>query len=133
MKSYLPLAAIVTFAAACFVLAAADEKEDRQLEPQPIELSGRLHRPVKWMPQLELIPAGQIKRFDVQGKLLQDHKEGAFLRVRGVVRSKLHRGGTKENPSPFPPQWNIWLEVTELDILNDPLDVLQNEQSKPTK
>ena len=97
----------------------------RRPEPQPIELSGRLHRPPKWSPQLELIPAGQIKRFDLHGDLLRDVKEGTFLRVRGVVRSWLHRGGTRENPSPFPPQWTVQLEVTEVEVLADPLDVLK--------
>jgi len=46
-------------------------------------------------------------------------------RVRGVVRSRLHRGGTEENPSPFPAQWIVWLEVTEVEILKDVYDVLK--------
>jgi hypothetical protein len=103
------------------------EGKKRQPEPQAIDLSGRLHRPKKWYPQLELIPAGQIKRFDLQGQLLQGIKEGTFLRVRGVVRSSLHRGGTRDNPSSIPPQWIIYLEVTEVKVLDHPLDVLKQE------
>lgn len=94
-------------------------------EPRPIELSGRLRRPVKWYPQLELVPAGQIQRFDLRGELLRDLKEGTPIRVRGVVRSALHRGGTKENPSPFPAQWTIWLEVTNVQVMQDPLEDLK--------
>jgi hypothetical protein len=55
---------------------------------------------------------------------LREIKEGTSISVRGVVRSRLHRGGTKENPSPFPAQWIIWLEVTDVKVLDDPLDVL---------
>lgn len=99
-------------------------------EPQPVELSGRLVRPVKWTPQLEIIPSGQVRRFDLRGNLLDGIKEGTPLRVRGVVRSELHRGGTPENPSPTPSQWLIWLEVTHVEILADPLDVLNRPPAR---
>ena len=102
----------------------AEEKQKRP-EPKPIELSGRLHRPIKWTPQLEISPAGQFPRIDLEGNLLRDIKEGTPLRVRGVVHSRLHRGSTKENLSPFPPQWIIWLEVTEVEVLGDVNDVLK--------
>lgn len=131
MKTRLSLASIVIAVTACLVLAA-DQAKESPPQPEPIELSGRLVRPVKWTPQLELMPAGQIKRFDIQGKLLEAHKEGTFLRVRGVVRSRLHTGGTDKNPSPFLAQWMIWLEVTEAEALQDPLDVLKKERPKRT-
>ena len=127
MKSCLSLGmlTIVAVAGLAITMATADETKEQKPKPQLVELSGRLHRPVKWTPQLELIPSGQIKRFDVRGKLLQDTQEGTFLRVRGIVRSRLHRGGTEENLSPFPAQWIMWLEVTDLEVLDDPLDVLK--------
>ena len=126
MRSTALLAAAGIVTAVCMTLSAADQEQNNLPKPQPIELSGRLHRPIKWTPQLELIPAGQIKRFDIQGKLLEGIEEGTYLHVRGVVRSRLHRGGTKTNPSPFPAQWTIWLEVTEVQVLNHPLDVLKD-------
>jgi hypothetical protein len=101
-------------------------RQSPQPEPQPIELSGRLRRPVKWTPQLELVPRGRdIARIDLQGNLLRDLEDGTPIRVRGVVRSWLHRGDTAANRSPFPAQWMIQLEVTELEILEDPGDVLK--------
>lgn len=120
------LAVIAFLSCAAFLAAGGRDAEDAGSKPQPevVELSGTLRRPVKWTPQLELWPAGQIKRFDVRGKLLEDVKEGTPIRVRGVVRTRLHRGGTKANPSPFPAQWIIHLEITELEILDDPKAVL---------
>jgi hypothetical protein len=92
--------------------------EDGRPKAEPVELSGRLRRPVKWSPQLDLGLSGQIRYFDLHGDLLEGIKEGTALRVTGVVRTRYHRGGTAENPSPFPSQWVIWLEVTELEVLD---------------
>jgi hypothetical protein len=93
--------------------------EDRSPKAEPVELSGRLHRPPKWSPQLDLGLSGHIRYFDLRGDLLKNVKEGNAIRVTGVVRTHYHRGGTPENPSPFPAQWMIWLEVTELEVLED--------------
>lgn len=112
-------------AAACLVLCLIAAEQKPAPEPKPVELSGRLHRPIKWTPQLEIVPAGQVQRIDLEGELLRDIKEGTPLRVRGVVRTRLHRGGTKENPSPFPAQWIVSLEVTEVEVLKDAFDVLK--------
>lgn len=114
---------LVALVAVTSLLIAADDRQPP--EPQPIELSGRLIRPPKWTPQLELIPAGQIKRFDVTGPLLNGIEDGTPIHVKGVVSSRLHLGGSKTNPSPFPGQWIIELEVTELKVLDDPQDVFQ--------
>ena len=158
MKKYLLLAAAAIVAAVSFALADADQRpsvpsvpapregQNRQIEaartnartdhpePQPIELSGRLRKPIKWTPQLELIPSGQgIKHIDLGGPLLRNIEEGTPIRVRGVVRSWLHRGGTKDNPSPFPPQWTIQLQVTHLEVLADPHDVLKTDDDTPLR
>ncbi len=93
-----------------------------------IELSGTLRRPAKWSPVLQLVPAtGRVKSFDLTGSLLDDIPDGTHVRVKGIVRSGLHRGGTEDNPSPFPPGWNVYLIVTELEILNDPMIMPQRE------
>ena len=95
-----------------------------------VELSGILRRPVKWVPQLEIVPSGVIQRIDLDGKLVEGGrtaglKDGQAIKVWGVVRTRLHRGGTAENPSPFPPQWMISLEVTKVQKLDDAMDVLK--------
>jgi hypothetical protein len=42
---------------------------------------------------------------------------GARIRVRGVLGTMYHAGGTKENPSPFPPAWVLYMEVREVEHL----------------
>ena len=91
--------------------------KDRRPKAEPVVLSGRLHRPPKWSPQLDLGLSGQIRYFDLRGDLLESIEEGTAIRVTGIVRTRYHRGGTPKNPSPFPAQWMIWLEVTELEVL----------------
>lgn len=99
-------------------------------EPELIELSGKFTRPGKWSPQLELIPAGQVRRIDLGGELLEPFKGGEYLRVKGVMQSRLHRGSTEKNLSPFPPQWILQLEVTEVEVLDHPQDVLKPDRLK---
>jgi hypothetical protein len=113
----------ITAAPLALGVAAAFQKPTP--EPKPIELSGRFRRPVKWTPQLEIVPAGQVQRIDLEGDLLRDINEGTPLRVRGVVRTRLHLGGSEKNPSPFPAQWIVWLDVTEVEVLKDVFDVLK--------
>ena len=96
----------------------------------PIELSGTLRRPSKWNPTLDLAPAGRVRSFDLRGELLKDLPAGTHIRVKGVVRSGLHTGGTKDNPSPFPAQWYVYLLVTEVEILDDPLIVLKRQRKE---
>jgi hypothetical protein len=50
-----------------------------------------------------------------------DHLAGVklpdFVRVRGVLATEHHDGGTKENPSPFPPGWMVYMDVHEVEAL----------------
>lgn len=115
----------VVVAIACLMFFGTGAAQKQDPECKPIELSGRLHRPGKWSPQLEIWPSGQFPRIDLRGELIRDIKEDTPLRVRGIVRSRLHRGSTKDNLSPFPPQWIIELEVTEVEVLKDVSDVLK--------
>jgi hypothetical protein len=39
------------------------------------------------------------------------------VKVRGVLGTEYHDGGTKENPSPFPPGWTLYMDVHEVDPL----------------
>lgn len=109
----------------CLCSGALGAEQKPRTEMEMVELTGTLHRPIKWTPQLKIVPAGQIQHIDLEGNQIRDIKEGTPLRVRGVVRSRLHRGGTKENPSPFPPQWIIWLEVSQVEVLKDARELLK--------
>jgi hypothetical protein len=40
-----------------------------------------------------------------------------FVRVRGVLGTAHHPGGTKEDPSPFPPGWTLYMDVHEVEAL----------------
>ena len=39
------------------------------------------------------------------------------VRVRGVLGTEHHSGGTKENPSPFPETWILYMDVQEVKTL----------------
>ena len=41
----------------------------------------------------------------------------ARVRVRGVLGTSHHLGGTKENPSPFPETWVLYMDVQEVEAL----------------
>jgi hypothetical protein len=42
----------------------------------------------------------------------------ARVRVRGVLGTAYHPGGTKENPSPFGPTWELFMDVHEADVVH---------------
>jgi hypothetical protein len=39
------------------------------------------------------------------------------VRLRGVLGTAHHAGGTKENPSPFGPTWELYMDVHEVETL----------------
>jgi hypothetical protein len=41
----------------------------------------------------------------------------ARIRVRGVLGTAHHSGGTKENLSPFPETWTLYMDVHEVETL----------------
>jgi len=41
----------------------------------------------------------------------------ARVRVRGVLGTAHHLGGTKEDPSPFPETWTLYMDVHEVEAL----------------
>jgi len=49
--------------------------------------------------------------------LLAGLKPPARVRVRGVFGTEHHAGGTKENPSPFPEAWTLYMDVHEAEAL----------------
>lgn len=48
---------------------------------------------------------------------LKDIKPGTWIRVRGQLGTFLHRGGSKDNPSPFSRTWVIYMELKEVTEL----------------
>jgi hypothetical protein len=42
---------------------------------------------------------------------------GTPVRVRGVLGTHYHPGGTAENPSPFPATWVLYMDVHEVERL----------------
>ena len=48
---------------------------------------------------------------------LKDMKPGTQIRVRGCLGTFLHSGGSKDNPSPFPRTWVIYMELKEVTEL----------------
>ena len=40
-----------------------------------------------------------------------------FVRVRGVLGTAHHPGGTKDNPSPFPKGWTLYMDVHEVEAM----------------
>lgn len=54
-----------------------------------------------------------------------------FVRVRGVLGTEHHQGGTKENPSPFPSGWTLYMDVHEVEALN--YDLGPKQQTEPKR
>jgi hypothetical protein len=44
------------------------------------------------------------------------------VRVRGVLGTAHHPGGTKDNPSPFPQGWTVYMDVHAVEALKDDLN-----------
>lgn len=51
------------------------------------------------------------------GELLSKVKPDSRVRVTGRLNTRLHPGGTDDNPSPFGRTWYIYMDVEKLDIL----------------
>ncbi len=54
-----------------------------------------------------------------------------FVRVRGVLGTAHHSGGTKENPSPFPQGWTLYMDVHEVEALKYDVGPKPPPGSKP--
>lgn len=55
---------------------------------------------------------------------------GAVVRVKGRLGTRFHKGGTPQNPSPFPSTCFIYMEVESLEVLHDPK--LGQDATSPT-
>ena len=52
------------------------------------------------------------------------------VRVRGVLGTAHHPGGTKENPSPFPAGWTVYMDVHEVEAMKYDLGAKPPPSSK---
>jgi len=48
-------------------------------------------------------------------------KPGSWIHVEGRLSTRFHAGSTKNNPSPFPQTWIIYMDVCKLKVMKDPI------------
>jgi hypothetical protein len=52
-----------------------------------------------------------------ESEQLAQLKPPVRIRVRGTLGTQHHGGGTKENPSPFPETWIVYMDVHEVETM----------------
>src|SRR5688572_14054902 len=107
--------AVVVGAAVPSGTAAGDEPQAPKLWP----LEGELKIHPKYLYRYYLV-FGDGQKCALYGpdhgrepEQLARQKLPASVRVRGVLGTEHHPGGTKENPSPFPETWLVYMDVHE--------------------
>jgi hypothetical protein len=111
--------AVVISTAVLGVTAAGDEPK----EPKLWTLEGELKAHPKYIYRYYLV-FGDGQKCALYGS---DHgrepdqlarlKLPGRIRVRGVLGTSHHPGGTEENPSPFPETWVLYMDVHEVEAL----------------
>ena len=106
-------------AAALGGTAAGDEPK----APKLWTLEGELKVHPKFIYHYYIVLLGDLKcaLYGSDHSREPDHLAGVklpdFVRVRGVLGTAHHPGGTKENPSPFPSGWTLYMDVHEVEAL----------------
>jgi hypothetical protein len=100
------------------ITASANEP----MEPKLWPLEGELKIHPKYIYRYYLLFDGQKcalygSDHSRDPKHLADLKLPVHVRVRGVLGTEHHPGGTEENPSPFPPAWTLYMDVHEVEAL----------------
>ena len=95
--------------------AAGDEPKRPKLWTLEGEL--KVHPKFLYRYYLVLLGTGQICALYGAEDQLARLKLPIGVNVRGVLGTKYHDGGTKENPSPFPPGWTLYMDVHEVETL----------------
>ena len=95
--------------------AAGDEPKPPKLWTLEGEL--KVHPKFHYRYYLVLLGTGQICALYGAEDQLARLKLPIGVNVRGVLGTKYHDGGTKENPSPFPPGWTLYMDVHEVEPL----------------
>ena len=89
-------------------------------EPKPpklwtLEGELKVHPKFLYRYYLVLLGTGQICALYGAEDQLARLKLPIGVNVRGVLGTKYHDGGTKENPSPFPQGWTLYMDVHEVE------------------
>ena len=105
--------------------AAGDEPKAPKLWALEGEL--KVHPKFLYRYYLVLLGTGQICALYGAEDQLARLKLPIGVNVRGVLGTKYHDGGTKENPSPFPPGWTLYMDVHEVE----PLKIDFNPKPEP--
>jgi hypothetical protein len=95
--------------------AAGDEPKPPKLWTLEGEL--KVHPKSLYRYYLVLLGTGQICALYGAEDQLARLKLPIGVNVRGVLGTKYHDGGTKDNPSPFPPGWTLYMDVHEVEPL----------------
>jgi hypothetical protein len=95
--------------------AAGDEPKPPKLWTLEGEL--KVHPKFLYRYYLVLLGTGQICALYGAEDQLARLKLPIGVNVRGVLGTKYHDGGTKKNPSPFPPGWTLYMDVHEVEPL----------------
>ena len=95
--------------------AAGDEPKPPKLWTLEGEL--KVHPKFLYRYYLVLLGTGQICALYGAEDQLARLKLPIGVNVRGVLGTKYHDGGTKDNPSPFPPGWTLYMDVHEVEPL----------------
>jgi hypothetical protein len=99
--------------------AAGDEAKAPKLWTLEGEL--KVHPKFIYRYYIVLLAGQTCALYGADGNREPDHLAGVklpdFVRVRGVLGTAHHLGGTKENPSPFPPGWTLYMDVHEVEAL----------------
>ena len=95
--------------------AAGDEPKPPKLWTLEGEL--KVHPKFLYRYYLVLLGTGQICALYRAEDQLARLKLPIGVNVRGVLGTKYHDGGTKENPSPFPTGWTLYMDVHEVEPL----------------
>jgi hypothetical protein len=107
--------AVVVGTAALGGTAAGDEPKPPNLWTLEGEL--KVHPKFLYRYYLVLLGTGQTCALYGAEDQLARLKLPIGVNVRGVLGTKYHDGGTKENPSPFPPGWTLYMDVHEVEPL----------------
>ncbi len=120
------LASFVAMAMATVSFAARAADPPAQVAaPEIHTLEGILNEHPKFLYRYYLTGFGGGQSCALFGweKQLQEIKPGARIRVKGILGTRSHRGGTAGNPSPFPATTFIFMNVNSVEVFGkDPAE-----------
>ena len=118
-RTAMKVAAAGTVAAVGTAVLSGTAAGDEPKAPKLWTLEGELkvHPKFVYRYYLVLLGTGQICALYGAEDQLARLKLPIGVNVRGVLGTKYHDGGTKQNPSSFPPGWTLYMDVHEVEPL----------------